>query len=68
MRKALEVVKKFANDEEGAALIEYTVLLGVLIVAVITSIGLVGTWVAGKWSAFCTSLTGAVTVGGGSAC
>jgi pilus assembly protein Flp/PilA len=62
MRKALEVVKKFANDEEGAALIEYTVLLGVLIVTVIATIGLVGKWVAGNWTALCTSL-GAATSG-----
>ena len=63
MRKALEVVKKFAKDEEGAALIEYTVLLGVLIVAVVTSIGLVGGWVQTKWAGFCGALTGVVNGG-----
>ena len=39
-----------ARDEDGAALIEYTVLLGILIVAVIATITLVGTWVTGQWT------------------
>jgi pilus assembly protein Flp/PilA len=57
MRKALEVVKKFANDEEGAALIEYTVLLGILVVAVIATIVAVGSWVNGKWTALNSQLS-----------
>ena len=43
MRGMVELVRKLGRDEEGAALIEYTVLLGVLLVAVILTIGLVGT-------------------------
>ena len=38
------------KDEDGAALIEYTVLLGILLVAVIATIGLVGGWISGKWT------------------
>jgi pilus assembly protein Flp/PilA len=34
---------------EGASLIEYTVLLGILLVAVIATIGAVGTWINNKW-------------------
>jgi pilus assembly protein Flp/PilA len=30
--------------------IEYTVLLGILLVAVITTIGLIGTWISNKWT------------------
>jgi pilus assembly protein Flp/PilA len=51
MRKALCSLAKFKNDENGAALIEYTVLLGILVVAVIATIIAVGGWVNGKWSA-----------------
>jgi pilus assembly protein Flp/PilA len=57
MIKALEFVGKLARNEEGAALIEYTVLLGILIVAVITVIGTVGGWVHNKWVALNASLT-----------
>jgi pilus assembly protein Flp/PilA len=51
MRKGLQVLKQLVKDEEGAALIEYTVLLGILVVAVIATIVLVGKWVNGKWTA-----------------
>ena len=51
MRRALRLVTKLAHDEEGAALVEYTVLLGVMLVAVVATIGLVGGWVNTKWTA-----------------
>jgi pilus assembly protein Flp/PilA len=35
-------VSHFKKDEDGAALIEYTVLLGLLLIAVIAIIGAVG--------------------------
>jgi pilus assembly protein Flp/PilA len=47
---------RFKKDEDGAALIEYTVLLGILLVAVIAIIGLVGTWINGQWHALQTHL------------
>ena len=49
-------VAEFKKNENGAALIEYTVLLGILLVAVIAIIIAVGTWVTGQWSALNTSL------------
>ena len=49
-------VFRFKKDEDGAALIEYTVLLGILLVAVIAIIGLVGTWINGQWHALQTAL------------
>ena len=49
--KQLQLLKDVTTDEEGAALIEYTVLLGILLVAVIVTIGLVGTWIKTKWTA-----------------
>jgi pilus assembly protein Flp/PilA len=56
MKKALELVRKLNADEEGAALIEYTVLLGILVVAVIATIVAVGGWVNGKWTALNTAI------------
>ena len=56
MLKSLKLLERLRRDEDGAALIEYTVLLGILIVAVIATIGLVGTWVSGQW----TTLQGAL--------
>ena len=56
MSKVTSFIKKLRRDEDGAALIEYTVLLGILVVAVIGTIVLVGGWVSGQW----TTLQGAL--------
>lgn len=50
MSKISSLVRKLRRDEDGAALIEYTVLLGIMLVAVIATIGLVGVWINGKWT------------------
>jgi pilus assembly protein Flp/PilA len=55
--KALKLLNKLAKDEEGAALVEYTVLLGIMLVAVVGTIGLVGGWVNTKWTALWTALS-----------
>jgi pilus assembly protein Flp/PilA len=57
MSKAVKVVRRFLKDEDGAALIEYTVLLGILLIAVIATIGLVGTWVSKQWLALDKALS-----------
>jgi pilus assembly protein Flp/PilA len=50
-------MQKFVRDENGAALVEYTVLLGIMLVAVVATIGLVGGWVNTKWAALWTVLS-----------
>jgi pilus assembly protein Flp/PilA len=57
MRDAIQWMQRLARDEEGAALVEYTVLLGIMLVAVITTIGLVGGWMTTKWTALWTALS-----------
>jgi pilus assembly protein Flp/PilA len=56
MSNALALVRRLAKDEDGATLVEYTVLLGILLVAVIASITAVGSWINGKWSALSAAL------------
>lgn len=56
MRK---LIAKFVRDESGAAMVEYTVLLGIITVAVIGSVIVVGTWVGGQWTALTGDLAGA---------
>ena len=48
--KVIGLLKRLAKDEDGAALLEYTVLLGILLVAVIATITLVGAWITGQWT------------------
>jgi pilus assembly protein Flp/PilA len=57
MKQALQLLNRLKNDEEGAALVEYTVLLGIMLVAVVATIGLVGGWVNTKWTALWTALS-----------
>jgi len=54
----MQLIKKLKDDEKGAALVEYTVLLGVMLVAVISTIMLVGGWLNTKWAALWTALQG----------
>lgn len=44
------LIRRLAKDEHGAALIEYTVILGILIVAVLATVIAVGRWVTGIWT------------------
>jgi pilus assembly protein Flp/PilA len=55
--RTLRLLKRFSKDEKGAALVEYTVLLGVMLVAVIGTIVLVGGWINTKWAALWTTLS-----------
>jgi pilus assembly protein Flp/PilA len=50
MRSVVNLMKQLKSDEDGAALIEYTVLLAILLVAVIGVISAVGTWINAKWT------------------
>ena len=51
MTKLLNLARDLHEDKSGAAFIEYTVLLGVILVASIGTIAAVGTWAAGRWTA-----------------
>jgi pilus assembly protein Flp/PilA len=50
MKKLMTMARQFRNDENGAAMVEYTILLGMITVAVIATIILVGNWVVGQWT------------------
>ena len=56
MRKAMELLAKLRKDEDGAALIEYTVLLGIMLIAVIAVIVGVGGWISAKWTSLNTAI------------
>jgi pilus assembly protein Flp/PilA len=56
MTKIANLAKRFVADEDGAALVEYTVLIGIMLVAVIGTIITVGGWVNTKWSNLNTAL------------
>ena len=57
MTKLMTVAKRFHEDEDGAAMVEYTILLGIITVAVIGTIIWVGGWVGQEWSTLKTKLS-----------
>jgi pilus assembly protein Flp/PilA len=44
------LLAKFAKDESGAALVEYSLLIGLITVGVVTLVIAVGGWVTGEWT------------------
>jgi Flp pilus assembly pilin Flp len=51
-----ELLKHLHADDSGAAFIEYTALLGVILAVGLGILSSVGAWVGGTWSAVCTHL------------
>lgn len=50
------LVDQLKSDENGAALIEYTVLLGIMLVAVIAIITGVGGWITTQWASLSSAI------------
>jgi pilus assembly protein Flp/PilA len=58
MSKIMSIARQFRSDENGAAMVEYTILLGIITIAVIVSVLFVGSWVGNKWTVLQGQLTG----------
>ena len=59
MKKLMTMTRQFRDDENGAAMVEYSILIGIITVAVIATVVLVGTWVGARWTALNTALQAA---------
>ena len=57
MQKVVKLCQRVAKDEDGAALVEYSILLGVVAVACVALAIAVGGWSASRWAALCTALS-----------
>ncbi|MGX5839500.1 Flp family type IVb pilin [Mesorhizobium sp. ArgA1] len=58
MKKLMTVARQFRDDENGAAMVEYSILIGIIAVASILTVLAIGGWVNGRFSALCTALDG----------
>jgi pilus assembly protein Flp/PilA len=56
MRPLSKFIDRLEADENGAALIEYTVLLGILLVAGIVIIVGVGQWISAEWASLSSNI------------
>ena len=57
MKKFVESIRAFAAEEDGIALTEYLILLGLLTAAVITAVTTVGTQLGAAWGTWATWFT-----------
>lgn len=48
---------RFTKDEEGVTMLEYTILIGIITVAVILAVVYAGSWVASQWGVLTSALT-----------
>ncbi|TIN82657.1 Flp family type IVb pilin [Mesorhizobium sp.] len=53
-----KLLKAFRDDENGAAMVEYSILLGIIAVAVVLTVIAIGGWVSGRFTGLCTALDG----------
>ena len=49
--------ENFPEDEQGVTMLEYTILIGIITVAVILAVVFAGSWVASQWGALTAALT-----------
>ena len=57
MKSVSSFLRAFHADDRGAAFIEYTALLGVILAVGIAVLTAVGTWANGRWTKLNTALT-----------
>jgi pilus assembly protein Flp/PilA len=56
LHHAKSIAIRLWKDERGASLLEYSVLVGLITAAVVTTIGLVSTWTGTRWTTLLTTL------------
>ena len=56
MSKLINRFRRLSKDDSGASLIEYSILIGLITVAVIMIISGVGDWVVSQWNGLNTNL------------
>lgn len=56
MKSFVSILKDFHDDDTGAAFIEYTALLGVILAVGIVVLSKVGNWATARWSGLCSGL------------
>jgi pilus assembly protein Flp/PilA len=46
----MKKIWNFIKDEDGLEVVEYAIILGLIVVGVITTVGLIGTWVGARFT------------------
>lgn len=61
MSQIMNIARSLKDDDNGATMVEYSLLIGLITVAVVAIIATVGTWITTQW----TTLQTAIGAGGG---
>ena len=56
MSKLQGLTARFVKEDHGAAMIEYSILIGLIAAALVTSVAGVAVWMTGRWAALCTAI------------
>lgn len=56
MKKLVSMTRELNSDESGASFIEYTVLIGVVLVLSIATVAAVGQWANTQWTTLNTTV------------
>lgn len=56
MSKFAKLARRFRSEDDGAAMIEYTVLVGMITAGVIAAIVVMAAWMGTQWTALCTAV------------
>ncbi|MBZ9697022.1 MULTISPECIES: Flp family type IVb pilin [unclassified Mesorhizobium] len=66
MKRLIEIARQFHSDENGAAMVEYSILIGIVAAASIVAIIAIGGWVGSQFTGLCANLNnkGVSTTGG----
>ncbi|MDX8522006.1 Flp family type IVb pilin [Mesorhizobium dulcispinae] len=56
MKKLMTMTRQFRDDENGAAMVEYSILIGIIAVAAIGVIIGIGGWVTGRFTQLCSAM------------
>lgn len=67
MKKLMTMTRQFRDDENGAAMVEYSILIGIIAAASILTVIAIGGWVNGRFGGLCADLqaASAITLDGG---
>lgn len=56
MKKLMTMARQFRDDDNGAAMVEYSILVGIIAGAAILIIVGIGMWVGGRFTQLCSDL------------
>ena len=68
MKKLMTMARQFRDDENGAAMVEYSIVVGLIAAAAILTMIAIGGWVNGRFTGLCADMAAASVITGDGSC